>query len=124
MTSRRESLFNYDLEERLAQFSEQVIDLAKQIPQNNINQRLIPQAVSSSGSSGANYCEACEAESKKDFRHKIAITKKELRESKHWLRLIARANEEQINECRKLYKEAHELLLIFSKILKSSKKDN
>ena len=113
--------YNYDLEERLAKFAERVIDLVKKLPKNSINQRLIPQAVSSSGSSGANYCEACEAESKKDFRHKISIVKKELRESKHWLRLLARANSEYKNECRKLWQEAHELLLIFSKILKSSK---
>ncbi|MCK5061872.1 four helix bundle protein [Candidatus Parcubacteria bacterium] len=122
MTRRNNSSFNYDLEERLAQFAERVVDLVKQLPKNVINQRLIPQVVSSSGSSGANYAEACEAESKRDFRHKIGIVKKELRESKHWFRIIARANEKYINECRLLYQEAHELLLIFSKILKSSKR--
>lgn len=112
---------DYDLEERLAKFAESVIDLVKKLPKDTINQRLVPQVVSSSGSSGANYCEACEAESKKDFQHKIGIVKKELRESKHWLRLIARANPEHKVECRKNYQEAHELLLIFSKILKTSK---
>lgn len=86
-----------------------------------INQRLIPQVISSSGSTGANYCEACEAESKKDFNHKISIVKKELRESKHWFRLLARANSGYKDECRELWQEAHELLLIFSKILRSSK---
>ena len=110
----------FDLEERLAKFAERIIDLAKKLPKNEINQRLVPQAVGASGSSGANYCEACEAESKKDFRHKIGIVKKELRESKHWLRLIARANDNQAEECRDIWKEAHELLLIFSKVLKSS----
>jgi four helix bundle protein len=75
---------DYDLEERLAKYAERVIDLVKKLPKNPVNQRLTPQAVSSSGSSGANYCEACEAESKKDFQHKIGIVKKELRESKHW----------------------------------------
>jgi four helix bundle protein len=114
------TLNNYDLEERLAQLAEKVIDLVKKLPKDTINQRLIPQVVSSSGSSGANYCEACEAESKKDFRHKIGIVKKELRETKHWLRLIARANPKQKEDCRKIYQETHELLLIFSKILKSS----
>ncbi len=111
---------NYDLEERLARFAERVIDLVKKLPKNEINLRLTPQAVSSSGSSGANYCEACEAESRKDWRHKLGIVKKELREAKHWLRLIARANDKQADECRVLWKEAHELLLIFSKILRSS----
>lgn len=115
---------NYDLEERLAKFAERVIDLVKRIPNNNINQRLISQIVGFSGSSGANYCEACEAESKKDFKHKIGIVKKELRETKHWLRLIAKENPEQINESRELWKECHELLLIFSKILRSCRKSD
>jgi four helix bundle protein len=109
------------LEERLAVFAEQVIDLSRQLPKDNVNQRLVPQLIGSSGSSGANYCEACEAESKKDFCHKVSIVKKELRESKHWLRLLARANPSFKDEARKLYKETHELLLIFSKILKTCK---
>ncbi len=114
--------FNSDkLEERLARFAEKVIDLCRKLPKDTINQRLIPQVVSSSGSSLANYGEACEAESKKDFQHKIGIVKKELRESKSWLRLVARANSQHKTECRKLWQEAHELLLIFSKILKTSK---
>ncbi len=112
---------DYDLEERLAHFAKKVIDLCKKLPKNSINQRFIPQAASSSGSAGANYCEACEAESKRDFQHKIGIVKKELRESKHWLRLIDRVNPEHKQVCRNLYQEAHELLLIFSKILKKSK---
>jgi len=109
----------YDLEERLAKFAERVIDLSRKLLNDSVNQRLVPQIVASSGSSGANYCEACEAESKKDFKHKIGIVKKELRETKHWLRLIAKANPEQVDELRKLWKECHELLLIFSKILRS-----
>jgi four helix bundle protein len=100
---------DYDLEERLAKYAESVIDMVKKLPKDHFNQRLTPQVVSSSGSSGANYCEACEAESKKDFQHKIGIVKKELRESKHWLRLIARANPGYKNECRKIYQEGHEL---------------
>jgi four helix bundle protein len=115
---------DYDLEERLVKLAESIIDLAKILPKNSVNERLIPQAVAASGSSGANYCEACEAESKKDFRHKIGIVKKELRETQHWMRLLARANDDKADECRKIWKETHELLLIFSKILKSSKNKN
>jgi four helix bundle protein len=109
----------YDLEERLACFAEQVIDLARKLPQDAVNIRLIPQVVSSSGSSGANYNEANEAESKKDFSHKISIVKKELRETKLWLRLLARANPKFQKEFRELWKEAHELNLIFAKIKRS-----
>ena len=57
----------YDLEERTAKFAESVIDLMRKIPNDLVNQRLIPQLVASGGSLGANYCEANEAESKKDF---------------------------------------------------------
>ena len=58
------------------------------------------------------------AESKKDFKHKIAICKKEAKETMHWLRMIAKANPNKSEECRRLWKEAHELTLIFSAILK------
>ena len=111
----------YDLEERTAKFAESVIDLMRKIPVDLINQRLIPQLVASGGSLGANYCEANEAESKKDFQHKIGICKKETKETKHWLRLLARANPQFNDEFRKLWSEAQELLLIFSKILTSSR---
>ncbi|MDP3004189.1 MAG: four helix bundle protein [Candidatus Azambacteria bacterium] len=111
----------YDLEERTAKFAESVIDLMRKIPIDLVNQRLIPQLVASGGSLGANYCEANEAESKKDFQHKIGICKKETKETKHWLRLLARANPQFNDEFRKLWSEAQELLLIFSKILTSSR---
>jgi len=112
----------FDLEERTAQFAERTIDLMKKLPDNLINRRLIPQLVASAGSLGANYCEASEAESKRDFQHKIGICKKETKESKHWLRLLARANPEFKEEFRKMWQEAQELLLIFSKCLETSKR--
>lgn len=111
----------YDLEERTAQFAEQIIDLVKTIPITAINNKIISQLVGSAGSVGANYCEATEGESKKDFIHKIGICKKETKESKHWLRLLARSNPERKEEIRKYWQEAQELLLIFSKISQSSK---
>jgi hypothetical protein len=61
------------------------------------------------------------AESKKDFRHKIGICKKESKETKHWLRMIEKANPSKNVECRRLAQEAHELTLIFSSILLSKK---
>lgn len=115
------NIFNYDLEERLAKFVERVIDLMKRLPNNSINRRMIPQVVASSGSSCTNYNEACEAESKRDFKHKIGIVNKELRETKSWLRFLARANQKFIQEFRYLWRETHELKLIFSKIKSSCK---
>ncbi len=111
----------YNLEERTALFGEKIIKLVRKLPKDCINKRLIEQVVGSSGSIGANYCEANEAESKKDFIHKMGISKKEIKETKHWLRLLAQANPDFINECRINWKEAQELLLIFSKIITSSR---
>jgi len=112
----------YDLEERTAIFAEHTIDLVKKIKRDAVSRRIISQLVGSSGSIGANYAEANEAESKKDFVHKISICKKETKETKHWLRLLARANPKYKDDTKRLWKEAQELLLIFSKILSSSRK--
>jgi len=114
----------YNLEERTAVFAESVIDFVKKIGVNSINKRIIEQLVGSSGSIGANYCEANESESRKDFIHKMAIAKKEIKETKHWLRLMSRTNEKLENEAKILWQEAQELLLIFSKIIQSSKNNN
>jgi len=111
----------YDLQERLANLGEIVIDLVKKVKVTPINRRIIEQLVGSGGSSGANYSEAIEAESKRDFIHKIGIVKKELKETLHWLRLLARSNPEHKEEIRIIWRETHELLLIFAKIQKTSK---
>ncbi len=111
----------YDLEERTAQFAEKVIDFVRSLTGDMVNSRIIAQLVGAAGSIGANYCEATEAESKKDFIHKIGICKKEIKETRHWLRLLARSEPQHKDEIRKLWKEAQELLLIFSKIIHSSK---
>ncbi|MEA2097792.1 MAG: four helix bundle protein [Patescibacteria group bacterium] len=113
----------YDLEERTAIFGENILEFCKSLPQNNINIPLIRQVIRSGTSIGANYCEADGAESGKDFKHKIAICKKEAKETKHWFRMIAKANPDKSDKCRKLWKEAQELTLIFSSILQP-KKDN
>jgi four helix bundle protein len=111
----------YNLEERTAKFAERVIDFVKTIKISPINKKIIEQLIGSSGSVGANYCEASEAESKQDFIHKIGICKKETKETKHWLRLLAKSDPEKKEGIKKLWKEAHELLLIFSKIVRTAK---
>ena len=111
----------YDLEERTGRFGEAIIEFVKSLPRDPINIPLITQVVRSGTSIGANYMEADAAESKKDFRHKISICKKESKETKHWLRMIAKANPNKRDECKKLWKEAQELTLIFSAILRSKK---
>jgi four helix bundle protein len=111
----------YDLEERTAKFAEEIIDLAKKLPRAEFNKRMIEQVVASAGSIGANYCEANEAESRTDFVHKIGICKKETKETKHWIRLLAYANPVFKEDFHRLWKEAEELLLIFSAIIRKTK---
>ena len=110
---------DYNLEERTAIFGEDVIEFVKILPRNEINSPLISQIIRSATSIGANYMEANQASSKKDFKNKIHICRKEANEIKHWLRMLAKANPETRERCRELWKEAHELTLIFAKISKS-----
>jgi len=111
----------WDLEERTAKFGENIIRFCKKIPNNPITLPLIAQLVKAGTSVGANYCEADDAESKKDFRHKIGIVKKESRESKHFLRMIAVAVPELKDDARPLWQEAKELNLIFNSIYRKVK---
>ena len=106
----------YDLEERTARFGKAVIDFAKQIPQDAVTNRLISQLVGAATSVGANYVEADDAVSKKEFLKSIGTCRKEARETKHFLRMIVRAVPELKLQARALWLEAKELHLIFSKI--------
>ena len=103
----------YDLEERTAKFGEDIIEFAKKVPKNVVTIPLIRQLVRAGTSVGANYYEADCAESRKDFEHKLGICKKESKEVKHWLRMIAKGVPELRNEATQLWKEANELQLIF-----------
>jgi|SRR3989344_414585 len=110
---------NYDLEERTAKFAEDVVVLVKKIHGNVVTTPIISQLVRAGTSVGANYCEAIGASSKKDFRNKIYICKKEIQETKYWLRVITKAESSLKEETRILWKEAQELTLIFQKIVSS-----
>ena len=81
----------YDLEERTARFGEGIIDFAKTIPQNPVTNRIITQLVGAGTSVGANYVEADDAVSKKDFMKSIGSCRKVARETKHFLGMIVRA---------------------------------
>ena len=109
---------SFDLEERTARLGEDVIVFVKSITFTPITEPLIKQLVRSAGSVGANYCEANDAESRKDSRHRLSICRKEAKETKHWLRMIAKADETAVPEARRLWQEAKELNLIFSAIIR------
>lgn len=106
----------FDVEERTAKFGEKIIELCQKVPKNEITRPIISQLIKAATSVGANYCKADNAESKKDFKHKIAICKKESRESKHFLRMLAKAAPDLKDEIRQNWLEAKELNLIFNSI--------
>ncbi len=107
---------SYNLEERTAKFGETVIKFCQVLPQTPISLPLISQIIRSSTSVGANYMEANGASSRKDFQNKIFICKKEVQESKHWLRMLMVCFPEKRDEISLIWKEAQELTLIFQKI--------
>jgi four helix bundle protein len=113
----------YDLEERTASFGEAAIDFAKTIPQGPVTNRIINQLVGAATSVGANYVEADDAVSKKEFLKNIGTCRKESRETKHFLRMAVRAVPTLKPEAAKLWQEAKELHLIFCKISSSGKND-
>lgn len=113
----------YDLEERTARFGEAVIDFVKSIPQDAVTNRIISQLVGAATSVGANYVEADDAVSKKEFLKSIRTCRKEARETKHFLRMIVRAVPQLKPQARILWTEAKELHLIFSKIWRTGKNE-
>lgn len=111
----------YDLEERTYQFAKDVALYCKKLPKNIINIRYIDQLIRASGSVGANYIEANEALSKKDFVFRIKISRKEAKEASYWISLIIETNSEEfIHEGERLGLEVVELKKIFSAILTKS----
>ncbi len=111
----------YDLEERTFQFAKSVAHYVKTLPKTIINAEYSSQVVRSSGSVGANYIEANESLSKKDFLMRIKICRKEAKESAYWLRLIMETNDDgSAKEGSKPFREAGELKKIFSAIHEKS----
>lgn len=114
----------YDLEQRTTEFAKRIIRLCKTLPKNTINNPLINQIIRSSGSIGANYREANDSLGKKDFLHKLKISRKESKETKHWLELIEEANPEISKNIEDLKQENQELINIFSAIITKAENNN
>ena len=112
----------YNLADRTMAFGEAVIRFAKQAPRNVITVPLIRQLVRSGTSIGANNREADEAVSRKDFRNRVGICRKEAGETEYWLQRIATAEPALRDECRSPWKEAHELRLIFAQSCRTAGK--
>ena len=111
----------FDLGERTARFGEAIIQFAKSIPINPVTTPLITQLVKAGTSVGANYGEAEDNISRRDFHHRISICRKESKESKYWLRMVAKAAPALRSDARQHWQEAKELHLIFSKMFWETK---
>ncbi len=107
----------FDLEKRTTTFAKEVVKLCRALPVDPINNRLTGQAVGSAGSIGANYREANDALSKKDFVLRLKIARKEAKETIHWLELIIEANQNKETNVSPLIKECGELKNILSAII-------
>lgn len=112
----------YNLEERTAKFGESVIGFCKQFNRSPIIDPLVTQLVKCATSVGANYCEADDAESGQDFKHKIGISKKEAREAKHFIRMLIVMRPDLKEQALILWQEAKEINLIFNSIYNKVKK--
>lgn len=110
----------YDLEPRTLEFAKQARAFLKILPKTIANQEDGRQLIRSSGSVGANYIEANESVGKKDFAFRIKISRKEAKESRHWLQLLDVGSDENEKIRAMLIKEATELMLIFSAIMRKS----
>jgi four helix bundle protein len=112
---------SFDLAERTARFGEAVIDFACTIKRNAITSPLISQLVRCGTSVGLNYCEADEAASRKEFKYRIGVCRREIRETKLALRFVVRAAPQKKEAARPLWSEAHELNKIFAAIHRNTK---
>jgi four helix bundle protein len=111
----------YDLEERTYEFARDVRDFVKNLPRTLANIEDARQLINASGSVGANYIEANEALSKKDFIVRIKICRKEAKESRYWLRLLYADGKKELDAARtKLIQEAVELTSIFGAIFRKA----
>jgi len=111
----------YDLEERTFQFARTVLGFVKVLPKTAINSEIVKQVIRSSGSVGANYIEANESLSKKDYAFRVKICRKEVKETLYWLKLLDIKDEALIKTQRVLISEATELMKIFGSIIEKVK---
>jgi len=112
----------YDLEDRTLKFAKDVRDFVYRLPKILGNYEDISQLIKSSGSIGANYIEANDALSKKDFYHRVKISRKEAKETRYWLNLVRTGEKEDLLvERERLSQEATELMNIFGAIIQSAR---
>jgi four helix bundle protein len=111
----------YDLEDRTYEFAKAVRAFVKRLPRTICNIEDVKQVVRSSGSVGANYIEANDSLSRKDFLMRVRICRKESKESRYWLRLLDTRDSSDLDKDRtRMIDEADQLMKIFGAILGNS----
>jgi four helix bundle protein len=105
-----------DLEERVTEFGEAIVRFVRKIPRGPATDRLIDQLVGAGTSLGANYLEARDGVSRKDFKNRVGTNRKESKETMFFIRLVADAEPSFAGEARVLWREARELNRIFGAI--------
>lgn len=113
---------SFDLEDRTLEFAKSIVRICKSLPNNTVNFKLVDQLIRSAGSIGANYREANDSLSKKDFLMRVKIARKEAKETQFWLELIIEANNDLRGKVEVLLKESIELKKIMSAIINKSEK--
>lgn len=111
-------MHEFDLEKRTTDMAKRIIRLCHALPRNSMNNRLVGQIVGSAGSIGANYREANDSLGKKDFLMRIKISRKESKETLHWLELISEANPHLKKRMLNLFIECNEIKNILSSIIR------
>ena len=111
-----------EFENRTTDFAKKIIRLCRSLPKDSINNPIFSQIVRSSGSIGANYREANEAISRKDFLYRLRIARKEAKETHHWLELLKEANLEVSEKMENLFREVIEIRNILSAMISKSEK--
>jgi len=114
----------FDLQERTAKFGEAIVRFCKAIPRDSTSDPLKAQLIRCGTSIGANDIEANESFSKKDFRFSISRCVKEAKETKYFLRMIAASESSHVEKARELYREGHELHMIFAAIFRKGKNEH
>lgn len=112
-----------ELQDRIEIFVKRLMDLLRSLPKTKVNLEYGGQCLRSGGSTGANYVEACDSDSRSDFVRRIRLCKREAKETAYWLRLLMYGNPERKNEFEKLLNELNEFVRIFSQSIKTSLKN-
>ena len=112
-----------NLADRFLEFAVRIIKAVEKVRRNYVGRQILGQLIDSSTSAGANYEEACGAESRADFVHKLQIVLKELRESLYWLRLIERLKMMPAQDMDELVQEGQELARIIGKSILTAKRN-